>query len=1340
MIRSEYRRHPFAGPAEITEHDDGLTVAEVLAALGQGPAVDVELVRFDAAGVPQAWPVEPSFFAGVRPSPGTVVRVRPRVRAAVVPLLATQLAAATGLSALAAQVIVGAAVAAVAFLASRLLIGTMNADANSREADRQNPTINGLQNVFATRGAPVPLVLGRVRMAPVRVATGYSQLNGQIVHRVERMTFGPGPVALHELKIGETPIHRFDGVKIQFRNVDEAETLARYPQLANVNCTFLANSATMGIYRDTIFEDVDGARLDYNVAEVRDTPAGTVAANVQFYFAGLVAIGDQNEKLSRKRQVGVYYRPASGGTWVTVSERVYTGKTTATLRFGVRIEFPSAGEWSIKVVRMSPDDDDVSVSDDSYLEAIQSELDGTMPSPANVAEIAFRIKATEQLSGTLDPINAVVQQMAPVWDGAAFGDPEPVRHPADIYIELLRAKYRRKAVADDRIALDAIKAWKDLYPDWRCDMVVASDKTLDVLVREVLATGLAIPSQIDGQHSVIHDRAGDPAVQVFTHRTTSDFSYQWNAPPEVHGFEIVFSSERAGWTDDELVVYANGYDAETATEIERLEPPGMALAKSDSVARIARWGYYHLAQVATRTTEVSFTCDLDHLACVRGDPVIFVGDALRTAIATGRLVDVTTSGGVVTALKLDDRPELTDGTQAHIMVRSSSGVIQYVTAVKTTPVEMVYETGNLISNGDFSSGLTGWLPGSFWADGGGYAVHSTTTPTNLEHLVTLEAGKIYEIVWEQDANWLAVYAGAGTVLLSAVNTAGSHTLIYTSAGHDRIRFRSNVNGGTVDNVSVREISYVTLPDYVWTVTGSSGVRVSPEGAFDDAEIAVGDLAVVYEYATEPQKWIVKEIAPDFGERARVTLMEATTVPLDDLDRPLPEYDPKVITANEPVGLVASIEYEAGQMYVALRWSTLDPAANLPYRVVLEDATAAVLAELETADRAVRFPVQSAFPETLTATVAGRQPTGFWGEGQVLAISTAAQFDAPASTSGFQGQVMGEVLYLTWDQAAANVSHHVIRYSPVTSGATWATSVPIVPTAQGEQANVPAQNGSYLIKPVTFQGAEAATAIVVAINSANGLPNAVETLALAPDFDGTGTGGVAVIGGELVFASDGVIADWETLASVANIFTDGRDSLTGSFTLADVIDLGAVDTARVTANVTANAYRPSFVIGDWASLADVVNLSGTSDGEWSVVVQVSTTEDDPAGSPTWSAWANLVVGDYRARAWRFRLVFAVTDPAMIVEVADFTVTVDMPDRQVWGENIAVGTSGVTVTFSPPFRAVPAIVVDAQGLPAGGRAVKSAVTAAGFTLNFVDSLGMSVAGTADYTAVGYGREGS
>lgn len=1207
-IDVQVRAHPLLGQADHTTVPAGLTVAGIVTRVSTMRHAEVVLLRDG-----HAWPVRREYHDKVRPVPGTTVIVQPRVGAtAVFGMAVTWLAGATALTTTGATLVV-AGVAIVVSVAGLLLTRSFlsaDADPNQRAADRENPTIRGLQNIYPSMGTPVPMVLGRHRMAAVKTATGYTELDDQTVYRVERMTFGVGPVLIDDLKIGTTEIAKFKDVQLQFRNVDRTETLARIPALANMDVDWLDDDDPMTLYSRDIFEDPESAKLDHNVRVTRTTPANTTAATVRFYFTGLVGIDDDNAKQPRYRQIGIYYRPASGGDWVTVSEHWYKGETTSVLRFGKYINFPEPGEWDVSVIRLSEDDDDVRVQDDSYLEALQSRQPGTLPSPSGVAEVTLRIKATDQINGALDPLNAIVWQMAPFWNGSAFTAPTPIRHPADIFVHLLRSDIRRRPVADAKIDLDGIRAWRLAWPDWRCDMVVTSDIQLGDLCRQVLATGLAMPIHKAGKWGVLTDRSAEPAVQIFSPRNTADMQATWTPSPEVHGLRMMFTSEKAGWDNDEIIVYANGYSAGNATIVETIEFPGLALGRYESIERITRLGYYHLAQLKLRTTQVSFTTELDHLVCTRGDPVIFTTPVLRNQVGMGRVSAVTFSGDDIATLTLDDTlPGVPDGYEAHVVLRGSAGALQYVTAIK---------------------------------------------------------------------------AGRG-----------------------------------------------------FTVTAGSGVAMDG-GAFDANLVARGDLATVYEAETEPAKWLVKDIAPDFGERARITLAEATEVPLGDLNRPLPTYDPRVLSINEARGITGGFEYANGVLSVVVRWQALDYGQETMWRVTLENGAGAAVGTSTGADRIAKFPVQAVVADTFTAEISARLPNGTWGPIKSVGISTASFFAPPATVAGFAVQVAAGQIHLNWRSGETNVEYYQVRYTPATTGATWASAVPVVPVLRATRTSVPARNGTYLVKAVTATGQESATASSVVVTSAASLPNAIETLALAPDFDGDLDPGLAVVSGDLIFAADNDILALDDILLEDNILTSYRTANTGIYTADDVIDLGTVDTAQISAEIEALAYYDDFDILLIDDITQTPDLLGAADGEWSLTAQVSTTDDDPTGSPTWSDWSDIVVGDYRARAFRFRLVFESLDPQVLVAVSECDFIVDMPDRVEKGANVSAPSGGVTVTFQTPFRAVPSIVVDGQGLPTGARSIRSAVTASSFHQKFVDSGGSDISATFDWQAIGYGQQ--
>jgi len=139
------------------------------------------------------------------------------------------------------------------------------------------------------------------------------------------------------------------------------------------------------------------------------------------------------------------------------------------------------------------------------------------------------------------------------------------------------------------------------------------------------------------------------------------------------------------------------------------------------------------------------------------------------------------------------------------------------------------------------------------------------------------------------------------------------------------------------------------------------------------------------------------------------------------------------------------------------------------------------------------------------------------------------------------------------------------------------------------------------------------------------------------------------------------------------------------------------------------------------------------------VQVRTTLDDPGGAPTWAAWADLVVGDYRARGFQFRVKLTSEDAQATPLVSALSVTVDMPDRTTEEHDVAsgAGAGGLVVTFpGGAFRVVPAVAVSGQNMATGDFFEIVAKSASSVTIRFKNSGGTVVSRTFDYLAKGYG----
>jgi hypothetical protein len=151
----------------------------------------------------------------------------------------------------------------------------------------------------------------------------------------------------------------------------------------------------------------------------------------------------------------------------------------------------------------------------------------------------------------------------------------------------------------------------------------------------------------------------------------------------------------------------------------------------------------------------------------------------------------------------------------------------------------------------------------------------------------------------------------------------------------------------------------------------------------------------------------------------------------------------------------------------------------------------------------------------------------------------------------------------------------------------------------------------------------------------------------------------------------------------------------------------------------------------------MRLSGEDPGEWNAVLQVAYTSDDPDLN-NWSTWHEFVVGDYSARAFKFRILLYSYRPEILVQVPVLSINIDMPDRIISLQDITCPALGLRVNFTPAFRSLKALAVDGQGMTTGDYKTITTKDETGFNVRFYNSDGVGVERTFDAIATGYGQE--
>jgi len=369
----------------------------------------------------------------------------------------------------------------------------------------------------------------------------------------------------------------------------------------------------------------------------------------------------------------------------------------------------------------------------------------------------------------------------------------------------------------------------------------------------------------------------------------------------------------------------------------------------------------------------------------------------------------------------------------------------------------------------------------------------------------------------------------------------------------------------------------------------------------------------------------------------------------------------------------------------------------------------------------------------------------WATGDHEVIGKTAP---PENVTDFTINVIGTQAYLTWTPVGdLDLSHYRIRHSRQISGATYANAVDLITKVPrpGVFAIAPAMTGTYFIKAIDKLGNEslAAASTIAIIEDIKDL-NVIATITESPGFTGTKTECSVTEDGYLILDTANDFDDVTGLFDDADGDFDGGSgnvSTIGTYEFADIFDLSQVYTSRVTANVTnvrldyINLFEDA--TGNFDERAGLFDGDPNTYGDTNVTLYVSTTDDNPSGTPTWSEFRPFFVGDYKARAFKFKAVLSSSSGESSPELRSLSVSVDMPDRVTSGDNLSTSASAYAVTFNKAFKQTPAIAITAENMAQGDYYEVTSKSASGFTITFKDSGGSAVARTFDYVAKGYGE---
>ena len=390
------------------------------------------------------------------------------------------------------------------------------------------------------------------------------------------------------------------------------------------------------------------------------------------------------------------------------------------------------------------------------------------------------------------------------------------------------------------------------------------------------------------------------------------------------------------------------------------------------------------------------------------------------------------------------------------------------------------------------------------------------------------------------------------------------------------------------------------------------------------------------------------------------------------------------------------------------------------------------------------------------------------EPSTLIKDFAGKTAIPADMTGLTAEpINNKLIRLKWNRSAdIDVTHGGLVYirhdSSGTDGTgTFENAVDLIEAAPGNstEAIVPAITGEYILKFQDDGGRFSAGEASVVVN----IPEVSDELLIQtrredldnPKFQGakvntafdattnslnlTGAGQFDDIGVSIA----GTFDDVDSLDDIGGI------SPSGTYDFASTLDLGAVFSLDLIRHFKTEGFFPSDLFDARPQgFPTTGTFDGTEANDVDAQLFVRTTQDDPSGSPTYTAFQNFTSGTFKARGFQFRTVLTSNDPAQDIRVFELGYTARLERRTEQRSNITQNAGATAYTFDSPFFTgtsallgansnLPSINVTAQNLASGDYFEITNVSSTGFTIDFKNSSNASIGKNFSYTAVGFGK---
>jgi predicted phage tail protein len=353
--------------------------------------------------------------------------------------------------------------------------------------------------------------------------------------------------------------------------------------------------------------------------------------------------------------------------------------------------------------------------------------------------------------------------------------------------------------------------------------------------------------------------------------------------------------------------------------------------------------------------------------------------------------------------------------------------------------------------------------------------------------------------------------------------------------------------------------------------------------------------------------------------------------------------------------------------------------------------------------------------------------------------------APSNVSGVSLLPIDETsAILSWNRATElDVllgGKTLIRHSSKTTGAQWKDAQEIVVAAAGNQTQkiVPLLAGTYLIKFEDDGGRESPAP---GSNDSDWNNTRVTTNLPAPS-ERLLVGNIDEHTPNFAGSKTNTVYD-ASLDALTLSVSSNAVSTSGEYSFSSSIDLTQAYDVNLQKVLEASSFNLNNLWDDRTDLIDswgyIDQVGGATEAtKCNAAVYVRSTNDNPSGSPTWSAYKEFSNVLITGRAFQFKAILTSNDTNQNIAVSKLGAKLELQGRtESISTPVTTGSSQYTVSFTNPFKQTPTVVVTPTNQQSGDFHELANISRTGFKVTFKNE-SSAVARSFVWAASGFGKE--